>query len=148
MHILNIIDLCLCKLIEELNHYSPEMLSLLPPVQRKELLLLCPVVSVCHLEQTCAFDGIDSDIFWDDLFKIHKDRLGMLKFYDVNASKALEVSHSSSHEKYFTFLTALIFSGDHFSGHYGLFTAHTGTGRDYYEVLFHCLRKEDIWKIW
>ena len=55
-------DLCLCKLIEKFDQYSPEMLSILPPVQRKELLLHCPVVSICHLEQICAFNGIDSDM--------------------------------------------------------------------------------------
>ena len=122
-------DLCLCKLVEELDHYSPEMLSLLPPVQRKELLLLCPVVSICHLEQTCAFNGIDSDRFWDDLLKNQDSRLGCFRDYDYNAHEALEVSYSSNREKYFTFLTAMIFSGDRFSGIYGWFI----NGRDFYE---------------
>ena len=65
-------DLCLSKLIEEFDHYSAaaEMLSLLSPVQQKELLLLYPVVSICHLEQTCAFDGIDPDMYWDKLLKL------------------------------------------------------------------------------
>ena len=54
-------DLCLIKLVEELEHYSPELLSYLSPVDRKQLLLLCPIVSVSRLEQTCAFDGIDSE---------------------------------------------------------------------------------------
>ena len=120
-------DLCLCKLVEELGHYSPEVLSLLPPVQRKELLLLCPVVSICHLEQTSVFDDIDSDAFWEDLFKNHNS--GIQQHYDHNAYEALSVSYSSSREKYFTFLTAIIFSGDRFSGVYGLST----NGRDFYE---------------
>ena len=122
-------DLCHCKLVEELDHYSPEMLSLLPPIQRKELLLLCPIVSICHLEQICAFDGIDSDMFWDDLLKNQDSRLGSFRDYECNAHKALEVCYSSSREKYFTFLTALIFSGDRFSGIYGWFI----DGRDFYE---------------
>ena len=49
--------------------------------------------------------------------------------YECNAYKALKVSYSSSCEKYFTFLTAMIFSGDRFSGIYGWFV----NGRDFYE---------------
>ena len=128
-------DLCLCKLVEELDYYSPEALSLLPPVQRKELLLLCPVVSICHLERTCAFDDIDSDTFWDDLRKSQSSRLGGFRDYDFHAR--LTVSEyssnhekfSSSREKYFTFLTTMIFSGDRFSGVYGWFV----DDRDFYE---------------
>ena len=128
-------DLCLCKLIEELDHYSPEALSLLPPVQRKELLLLCPVVSICHLEQTCAFDDIDSDTFWDDLRKSQSSRF--IAGYDSHAILVLGVSvgssnreeFSSSREKYFTFLTTMIFSGDRFSGVYGWFV----NDRHFYE---------------
>ena len=135
-------NLCLCKLIEDFHCYSPEMLSLLPPVQRKQLLLYCPVVSICHLEQTCAFDGIDSDIFWDELLKIQKNGIRYFRFYDINAHQALlrasrscEYANyfSSNREKYFTYLTAMIFSGDRFSGHYAMFTSATGTGRDYYD---------------
>ena len=122
-------DICLSKLIEEFDHYSPEMLSLLPPVQRKELLLYCPVVSICHLEETCAFSGIDSDTFWDDLLKQQFSFRGYRRHYDVNAYDTLRVSHSSNREKYFTFLTAMIFSGDRFSGIYGRFI----NGRDFYE---------------
>ena len=127
-------NLCLCKLIEELDHYSPEALSLLPPVQRKELLFLCPVVSICHLEQTCAFDDIDSDTFWDDLCKSQSNRLGVFRDYDFHAEEVLGYSSknakfSSSREKYFTFLTTMIFSGDRFSGVYGWFV----DGRDFYE---------------
>ena len=117
-------DLCLCKLIEEFDHYSPEMLSILPPIQRKKLLLYCPVVSVCHLEQTCAFNNIDSDIFWDELLENQKNRLRSYRFYDVNAHEALLcASHSQSYEntsnrgKYFAYLTAMIFSGDNFPRH-------------------------------
>ena len=128
-------DLCLCKLIEELDHYSPEALSLLPPVQRKELLLLCPIVSICHLERTCAFDDIDSDTFWEDLRKSQISRL--IAGYDFHAILVLGVSvnslnhekFSSSREKYFTFLTTMIFSGDRFSGVYGWFV----NGRHFYE---------------
>ena len=116
-------DLCLYKVVEELHHYSPEMLSLLPPVQRRELLLCCPVVSICHLEQTCAFDGIDSDMFWDELLKGHKLWLGIYRHYDFHSREVLRVlvSYLSSREKYFTFLTTMIFSGDRFSGIYGWF---------------------------
>ena len=116
-------NLCLCKLITEFDHYSPEMLSLLPPVQRKELLLYCPVVSICHLEQTCAFNGIDSGMFWDELLRNQHNTY--LHIYDINAEGVLpscsddyEKEFSSNREKYFTFLTAMIFSGDRFSGHY------------------------------
>ncbi len=120
-------DLCFCKLIEEFDHYPPEMLSLLPPVQRKELLLYCPIISVCHLEQTCAFNDIDSDRFWDELLTNQKNRLGSYPFYDMDAHEALLcASHSrgyenyvsSNREKYFAYLTAMIFSGDHFSSHF------------------------------
>ena len=126
-------DVCSSKLTEEFDHYSPEMLSLLPPVQRKELLLLCPVVSICHLEQTCAFDGIDSDMFWGELLERHNSMLGLFRHYGTNACEALEVSYSSSREKYFTFLTAMIFSGDRFSGYYAFFSNENGYGRDFYE---------------
>ena len=127
-------DLCLCKLIEELDHYSPEALRFLPPVQRKELLLLCPVVSICHLEQTCAFDDIDSDTFWDDLRKSQISRLA--ECYDFHAEEVVEypLKHnykefSSNREKYFIFLPTMIFSGDRFSGIYGWFV----DGRHFYE---------------
>ena len=97
------------------------------------MLHFCPVVSICHLEQTCAFDGIDSDIFWDELLRKHNGRLGSFRNYDINAHEALRVSHSSGREKYFAFLTAMIFSGDRFSGHYAMFINETGIWRDYYE---------------
>ena len=116
-------DLCLCKLIEKFDQYSPEMLSILPPVQRKELLLHCPVVSICHLEQICAFNGIDSDM------KFSRIRLRCMEIIVVVTSMLMKSYYmhrnikffSSSHEKYFTFLTAMIFCGDHFSGHYAMF---------------------------
>ena len=142
-HISSLYNLCLNQLIEEIHCYSPEMLSILPPVQRKELLFYCPVVTICHLEQTCAFNGIDSDMFWNELLSNQKDRLGSYDFNKINALDALQ-STSCSHdcqtyflscrEKYFTFLTAVIFSGDRFSGHYAFFTDETGTGRHYFET--------------
>ena len=131
-------DLCLSKLVEEFDYYSPEILSLLPPVQRKELLLLCPVVSICHLEGTCAFDGIDSDKFWGEFLKRHDGRLGSFRNYDINADETQYISYSSSREKYFTFLTAMIFSGDRFSGHYAFFTNESGQGEIFMRrVLLH-----------
>ena len=123
-------DLCLLQVVEEFDLYSPEELSLLPPVQRKELLLFCPIVSLCHLEQTCAFDGIDSGTFWEDLLFSHKR---CLYCYDVNACDALSVSYSSSREKYFTFLTSMIFGGDRFSGHYAFFSDRNGYMRHFYD---------------
>ena len=138
-HISSLYNLCLNQLIEEVHCYSPEMLSILPPVQRKELLLYCPVVTICHLEQTCAFNGIDSDKFWKELLNNQKDRLGSYDFNEINALKVLQStsrSHdcqtffSSCREKYFTFLTALIFSGDRFSGHYAFIT---GTDLHHFE---------------
>jgi hypothetical protein len=136
-------SLCFSQLIEEVHYYSPEMLSILPPVQRKELLLYCPVVSICHLEQTCAFNDIDSDMFWDELLNNQKNRLGSYPFNEINALEALqraphshdyETCFSSHREKYFTFLIAMIFSGDRFSGHYALFSDGTGTKRHYFET--------------
>ena len=126
-------DLCLSNLIENIDHYSAESLTQLPPVQRKQLLLLCPVVSICQLEQTCAFDGIDSDSFWDDILVFHKKGIGCYRSYDINATDALNAPHTSNREKYFSFLTTMIFSGDRFSGIYGQFVNYTGTARDYYE---------------
>ena len=125
-------DISLNQVIEDFDSYSPEMLNLLPPVQRKELLLFCPVVSICHLEQTCAFDGIDSETFWKDLVNKHKGPLASAPKYDVNAYHALDASYSSNREKYFTFLTAVIFSGDRFSGHYAFFSA-ASSRQDFYE---------------
>ena len=119
-------DLCLCKLIEKIDHYSPDMLSILPPIQRKKLLLCCPVVSICHLEQTCAFNGIDSDMFWDDILKNQIEMHGNHRSWDINAEEELlyashsqgyKISFSSNREKYFIFLTTMIFCGDRFSGH-------------------------------
>ena len=106
---------CLIKLVEELEHYSPELLSRLSPMDRKQLLLLCPIVSVSHLEQTCAFDGIDSETLWANLLDKHKQSFD----YDTTAVlEALEVPCSSNRERYFTFLTTVIFSGDRFSGYF------------------------------
>ena len=129
-------DICLGRVIEEFDSYSPEMLSLLPPVQRKQLLLLCPVISICRWEQSCAFDGINSETFWNELLERHMGNLGSYRDYDINSRHALDASYSSNREKYLTFLTAMIFSGDRFSGHYALFAkveSDLEEYEDYYE---------------
>ena len=113
-------DLCSAKVIEDFDLYSPKQLSILPPVSRKQLLLQYPVVSICRLEQTCAFSDIDANMFWDDLLNSHKERLGGSCFDNISELEALRVSYSSNRERYFAFLTTMIFSGDRFSGHYGV----------------------------
>ena len=61
---------------------------------------------------------------------------------DINAHEELlhaqeyKISFSSNHEKYFTFLTAMIFCGDRFSGHYAMFTNKyriNGEWEDYFD---------------
>lgn len=123
-------DLCLIKLIEELEYYSPEQLNRLPPVYRKQLLFFCPVVSICRLEKTCAFDGIDSEVFWDELFEIHKELF--VHHYDAEAVYAvLRASYSSNRDKYFVFLTTIICSGGRFSGHFKVSNVEIVTRREH-----------------
>ena len=87
-----------------------------------KLLLLCPIVTVCHLEHTCAFNGIDSEMFWDKLLRSQRNTTSTCtskhKIDTLKAPPPHLDSVLSSRERYFTYLTAMIFSGDRFSGHY------------------------------
>ena len=135
-------DLCLIKLIEELEYYSPEQLNRLPPVYRKQLLFFCPVVSVCRLEETCAFDGIDSEVFWDELLEIHKE---LFAHYDAEAVyEVLRTSYSSNREKYFVFLTTIVCSGGRFSGHFKVSNVEIVTRREHLVDMDHHTLPADI----
>ena len=87
-----------------------------------KLLLLCPIITICHLEHTCAFNGIDSEIFWDKLLRRQRNTTSTCtskhKIDTLKAPPPHLDSVLSSRERYFTYLTAMIFSGDRFSGHY------------------------------
>ena len=70
MHIMcqSLQSLCLYHLVDHLELYSPQMLSLLPIKLRERLLLLLPVVDVCRLERDPEFSQcLDLNHVWGEL---------------------------------------------------------------------------------
>ena len=115
-------NLCLNQLIAALEQFSPELLCLIPPKLRYRLFIRSPIVDICRLEQTCAFDGINAHNLWGELYAKHWSRYDLWKYDCTVTSKSMEsVSCGGSitnHEKYFTLLTTILFSAERPSGYF------------------------------
>ena len=57
-------DLCLLKVINDLDSYPVKLLALLPHWLRYRLLNNIPVLDLCHLEHTSVARGVDTDEIW------------------------------------------------------------------------------------
>ena len=64
-------DLCLIKIVQQLEHYPHELLACLPPTLRRLLLVHLPIVDVCKLENTCVFEEVDAEEIWEEHFELH-----------------------------------------------------------------------------
>ena len=63
--------LCLSRLINSLECYSPELLSRVPTSLRYRILVQSPIIDICRLERTSAFDGNDSEKLWGECYDKH-----------------------------------------------------------------------------
>lgn len=62
------------ELVQHLEHYPPSVLAALPPRLRRSLLVRLPIVDVCQLEKTVAFNGLNADSIWGELFELRYRR--------------------------------------------------------------------------
>ena len=62
-------NLCLIEVIKYLEYYPPELLACLPPTLRQLLLVHMPIVDHCQLENTCMFDGVDTETVWKERYE-------------------------------------------------------------------------------
>ena len=61
---LSLEDSCLALLINDLDHYSLELLALLPLRLRYRLLANLPVLDLCQIERTSVAVGVDLESIW------------------------------------------------------------------------------------
>ena len=113
--------LCMINLIDNLDHYSPELLACIPPVLRYQLFLCCPIVDICSLELTNAFDGIDSEKLWGMLYDKHWERSkcdyhNMVEIMVETKHEELSSADIPNREKYFILLTTFIFCAERLLG--------------------------------
>ena len=118
--------LCLSRLITFLEHYPPELLSRLPTTLRHRLFIPSPIIDLCRLEKTCAFDGIDSEKLWGELYVKHWSTFDP-GYYDSLIETMVHRKCSTSYgelyesditnrEKYFALMTTTIFCAERPSG--------------------------------
>ena len=62
---LSLEDSCLAWLVNDLEHYPPEVLALLPLRLRYRLLANVPVLDLCQLEHTSVAAGVDLESIWE-----------------------------------------------------------------------------------
>lgn len=112
--------LCLNQLNSTLEYFSPQLLSCIPPTLRYRLFLRSPIVDICRLEKTCAFDGIDTDELWDELYFKHWYRWNQWRGDNYTTHKNVELisTHITNREKYFTLVTSIIFCAERPSGYF------------------------------
>ena len=67
-------QLCMISIMNNLEQYSDEYLSLLPNKLRFEILRRLPVVDICRLENSSFIDGLDTFIIWEELYEKHYSR--------------------------------------------------------------------------
>ena len=117
--------LCFINLIDNLECYSPEQSASIPTVLRFQLLSSCPIIDVCHLEKTSAFDGIDSEKLWGTLYENHREKskfdfevhyLVELTYMFEKKYKQLSSMNISNREKYFSLMTTAILCDERLSG--------------------------------
>ena len=114
-------SLCLDRMSISLEYYSPELLSCVPPALRHRLFLQSPIVDVCRYEKTCAFDNINADKLWGELYSKH------WKCYDqwhcdvtvtTKSEEIISDCATTNREKYFILLTTIIFSFERPTGYF------------------------------
>ena len=120
--------LCLSRLITFLEHYPPELLSCLPTTLRHRLFIRSPIIDLCRLEKTCAFDGIDSEKLWGELYVKHWSAFSP-NYYDIlietmvhnkfdTSYGELYKSDITNREKYFALMATTIFCAERPSGYF------------------------------
>ena len=113
--------LCLNRAVEVLETYSPQLLSRIPPALRYQLFLRSPIVDICTLEKTCAFDDVNTNKLWAELYEKHWSLYDMWKADATITSKVMELiggMNITNCEKYFVLLTTVLFSGERPSGYF------------------------------
>ena len=102
------------ELVQHLEHYPPSFLAALPPRLRRSLLLRLPIVDVCQLEKTVAFDGLDAESIWGELFELryrrYKKYACIVNPYLVKkALQDLEEKDMPNRERFLAAVTTMIF---------------------------------------
>lgn len=112
-------NLCLCRIICSLEHFSPQLLSCIPPTLRYQIFLRSPVVDICHFENTIAFDGIDREALWGELYQNHWKQWNQWKSEEVITPKNMQYLPAgiSNREKYCILITTMIFCAERPSGY-------------------------------
>ena len=114
-------NLCLFKVVQELEYYPPEFLVCLPPTLRRLLLVHLPVIDVCQLANTCVFDGINTETIWEQLYHQHTPRYFVSgEIYlscDVDKT-TIEKMHTTFRERYLAILANVILNRARPSGYF------------------------------
>ena len=115
-------NLCLFKVVQELEYYPPEFLVCLPPTLRRLLLVHLPVIDVCQLANTCVFDGINTETIWEQLYHQHTPRYFVSDeiFPLCNVGKTtIEKTHTSFRERYLAILATIVLNRARPTGYFG-----------------------------
>ena len=113
--------LCLNQAVDALETYSPQLLSRIPPALRYQLFLQSPIVDICTLDKTRAFDDVDVNKLWAELYEKHWSLYDLWNADATITSKVMESisgKNITSREKYFILLTTVLFSGERPSGYF------------------------------
>ena len=102
------------ELVQHLEHYPPSLLAALPPRIRRSLLLRLPIVDVCQLEKTVAFDRLDAESIWGELFELRYRRYKkyaciMHPHLVKKALQDLEEKDMPNRERFLAAVTTMIF---------------------------------------
>ena len=103
-------SICFMELIQHLEHYPPSALAALPPRLRRSLLLRLPIVDVCQLEKTVAFNGLNAESIWGELFELRYRRYKRYAciFCPLLVKKALQDLEEKDMPKREKFLAAVV----------------------------------------
>ena len=107
-------NLCLFQIISSLEHFSPQLLSCIPPSLRYQIFLRSPIVDICSFENSTAFDSIDREALWDELYQSHLKQWDKWKTEEFSTLKSMQLFPAgiSNRDKYFAFITTLIFCAE------------------------------------
>lgn len=104
-------NLCLFKLVHELEYYSPEILACLPPTLRRLLLVHLPIIDICKLTNTCVFDGIDPESIWERIYQRQFPRYfasdEVFRLCDLEKNP-LKERNASFRERYLSLLARIV----------------------------------------
>ena len=126
-------SICFMELIQHLEHYPPSLLATLPPRLRRSLLLRLPIVDVCQLEKTVAFDGLNAESIWGELFELRYRRYKryaciLHPYLAKKALQDLEEKDMPKKEKFLAAVTTMIFASVR-PGSYMILRKGTAAGR-------------------